>query len=255
MLNSIDFCDNLSEYFDVILFFYFIPGIILLWVMGCLAERNPIQNKQDEDAKIGFLPQCLWVFITMFGGIFLVDKETYEKFKKHRILQKAIFIWSIIVFILIVVSREKFPGIFVNNYEVSIKGKMSLIYFGDIQIRDLPSFEIYYVTKTITSFFLCLSIGIYALSYRPSPTKIWLKTGDALGIVLLYSSYYILTNAYTLVAIIFVGILIVSGTLFLIDYKKPKKHNELIEDIDVRNEQSNSRDKENEITKTFDVEL
>ena len=82
MLNSIDFCDNLSAYFDVILLFYFTPGIILLWVMGSLAERNPIQKKQEEDVKSSFLHQSLWVIITMFGGMFLVNKETYKKFKK-----------------------------------------------------------------------------------------------------------------------------------------------------------------------------
>lgn len=141
MYKTIHYCENFLDYWEEIMGFYLIPGLLFVWIMASLASRNPKTQVQVNEPKARFFKQCLWILITMFGGVFAIEKSLYEEFKRHRIVQKAIAVWLMVVGVAIVFLDGVNP-LDRNAYETVVANNTMEIYSGDTQLRAFPSFDI-----------------------------------------------------------------------------------------------------------------
>lgn len=229
MYKTINYCDNLLDYLEALFGFYLVPGILLVWAMASLAARNPKVQAQSNAPKAGFFKQCLWVIIAMFGGMFVIEKSLHEEFKRHRIAQKAIAVWAVIVGLVTFLMDGDNTSLR-NAYETAINGNTMEIYSGDIQLRAFPSYEIYKILSGIHSCLSLLAVAAYIWYFRASPTSVWFKTRKFLGLEILYFTYTLLIVVYTPFDLMMFAIFLVLSILLLIDYRrKGKKEQSIIE--------------------------
>lgn len=226
MYKTINYCDNFLEYWGPTLCFYVIPGILLIWAMASLAARNPKEQVQSNEPKVGFFKQCLWVLIAMFGGMFVIEKSLHEEFKRHRIVQKAIAMWAVIVGVVTMLMNGD-NALLRNAYDTAVNGNTMEIYSGDAQLRAFPSYEIYKILSGIHSLLSLSAIAAYIWCFRPSPTKIGFKIRKALGLIVLYFSYMVSIIIYTPYDLMMFGVVLLLSILLLIDYRKKGKKVEI----------------------------
>lgn len=224
MYKTINYCDNLIEYWGPALCIYIVPGILFVWAMARMASRNPKYQTVSDEPKAGFFKQCLWILIAMFGGVFVVDKTTHEQFKRHRIVPKAIGVWFVLISIIVLVFGDNKLA-FRNAYEMAVKNNTMEIYSGDAQLRAFPSCELHLLLSRIKKLLSFLGVAMYIWYYKPSPTSIWFKARKVIGLFMLYFAYTALVVVYTPFDLMVFGIILLISTLLLIDYRKEDKRN------------------------------
>lgn len=227
MYKTINYCDNLFEYWGPALCIYIVPGILFVWAMARMASRNPKYQTVSDEPKAGFFKQCLWILIAMFGGVFVVDKTTHEQFKRHRIVQKAIGVWLVLISIIAIVFGDNKLA-FRNAYEMAVKNNTMEIYSGDVQFRAFPSYELHLLLSRIKKLLSFLGVAVYMWCYKPSPTSIWFKARKVIGLFMLYFAYTALVIVYTPFDLMVFGIILLLATLLLIDYRKKDKRNAFV---------------------------
>ena len=225
MYKTINYCNSLIEYWGPALCIYIVPGILFVWAMVHMASRNPKIQVQSNEPQAGFFKQCLWILIAMFGGVFVVDKTTHEQFKRHRIVQKAIGVWLVLISIIaIVFGDNKLASR--NAYEMAVKNNTMEIYSGDAQLRAFPSYELHLLLSRIKKLLSFLGVAVYMWCYKPSPTSIWFKARKVIGLFMLYFAYTALVIVYTPFDLMVFGIILLLATLLLIDYRRKDKRME-----------------------------
>ena len=222
MYKTINYCENLIEYWGPALCIYIVPGILFVWVMARMASRNPKYQVVNDEPKAGFFKQCLWILIAMFGGVFVVDKVTHEQFKRHRIVQKAIGVWLVLISIIAIVYGDNKLA-FRNSYEMAVKNNTMEIYSGDAQLRAFPSYELHLLLSRIKKLLSFLGVAMYIWCYKPSPTSIWFKVRKVIGLFMLYFAYTALVVVYTPFDLMVFSIILLLATLLLIDYRRKDK--------------------------------
>lgn len=222
MYKTINYCDNLIEYWGPALCIYIVPGILFVWAMARMASRNPKYQVVNDEPKAGFFKQCLWILIAMFGGVFVVDKTTHEQFKRHRIVPKAIGVWFVLISIIALVFGDNKLA-FRNAYEMAVKNNTMEIYSGDAQLRAFPSYELHLLLSRIKKLLSFLGVAMYIWYYKPSPTSIWFKVRKVIGLFMLYFAYTALVVVYTPFDLMVFSIILLLATLLLIDYRRKDK--------------------------------
>lgn len=227
MYKTINYCENLIEYWGPALCIYIVPGILFVWAMARMASRNPKYQTVSDEPKAGFFKQCLWILIAMFGGVFVVDKTTHEQFKRHRIVPKAIGAWFVLISIIAIVFGDNKLA-FRNAYEMAVKNNTMEIYSGDAQLRAFPSYELHLLLSRIKKLLSFLGVAMYIWYYKPSPTSIWFKARKVIGLFMLYFAYTALVVVYTPFDLMVFGIILLITTLLLIDYRRKNKRMESV---------------------------